>query len=75
MAQLTYWGLQNYQHVPAAKTAAKALTKQMNSMMLEQWRNHHFICENFYPAKGHDGCSPGAMTFYHCKQRLIRCTL
>jgi len=21
--------------------------------------------ENYYPARGHDGCSPGAMHFYH----------
>ena len=44
MAQLTYWGLQNYAHVPAAATAKAALCKQMNGMMLEQWRNHGYIC-------------------------------
>ena len=44
MAQLTYWGLQNYGHVPSAATARTALCKQMNTMMLEQWRNHGYIC-------------------------------
>ena len=34
-------------------------------MMLEQWRAHRRICENYYPAKGHVGCSPGAMQMYH----------
>jgi hypothetical protein len=67
MAQLVYWGLDNYQAVPAAATASQALCTQMNAMMLKQWRNHGFICENFFPAKGHDGCSPGAMHFYHCE--------
>ena len=65
MAQLTYWGLAEYDHVPAARTARKAMCSQMNRMMLEQWRNNGFICENYFPAKGHDGCSPGAMKFYH----------
>ena len=53
------------EQVPSALTAKKALCSQMNTMMLEQWHNHGYICENFYPAKGHDGCSPGAMHFYH----------
>ena len=65
MAQLTFWGLQEYDHVPAARTARKALTSQMNTMMLRQWNHHGYFCENFYPAKDHDGCSPGAMKFYH----------
>jgi hypothetical protein len=65
MAQLTYWGLQNYRHVPEADTGRRALCSQMRTMMLEQWRNNGFICENYFPAKGHQGCSPGAMHFYH----------
>ena len=98
MAQLTFWGLQQYDHVTAARTArkvgdsdsrrgsssgqsppaamytltssgglwlCKALCAQMNDMMLQQWRQHAYICENYHPAKGHDGCSPGAMQFYH----------
>jgi hypothetical protein len=69
MAQLTYWGLQNYDHVPSARTARKALCSQMQAMMLNQWRPHRRICENFYPAKelpsGVSGCSPNAMQMYH----------
>ena len=35
MAQLTYWGLEMYQHdVPSAGVATKALCSQMNAMML-----------------------------------------
>ena len=29
-AQLTYWALQNYDHVPAVRTARKAMAKQSN---------------------------------------------
>jgi len=65
MAQLTYWGLANDDHVPSAKTARKALVSQMDQMMLNQWRTNGYICENYYPAKEHDGCSPGAMRMYH----------
>jgi|EP01043_Picozoa_sp_COSAG02_P022770 hypothetical protein len=60
-----YWGLQNYRHVPEADTGRRALCSQMRMMMLEQWRNNGYICENYFPAKGHNGCSPGAMHFYH----------
>lgn len=38
MAQLTYWSLQNYDHVPAVRQGRKALCKQMNELMLWQWR-------------------------------------
>jgi len=65
--QLTYWGLQNYDRVPAAKAARKSLVKQARAMMLDKWRHKGQICENFYPAKSspNDDCSPGAMHFYH----------
>lgn len=65
MAQLTYWGLQNYDHVESARTVRTSLVKQMNEMMLNQWRSNGYICENYYPAKSHNGCSPGAMKMYH----------
>ena len=44
MAQLTYWGLENYDHVPSARTARKALVSQMDSMMLDQWRMNGCKC-------------------------------
>ena len=66
MAQLTYWGLQNYKHIPFVNTARKGLVTQMRKLMLDGWRNKGRICENYYPAKGFvEVCSPGAMHFYH----------
>ena len=47
MIQLTYWGLQNYDDVPAVRTARKALAKQATTMMMEQYDRHAHICENF----------------------------
>ena len=64
MAQLTYWGLQQYDHVPAAKTGRQALVKQMNSLFVTKWREARLICENYYPHKVHESCSPGAMHMY-----------
>ena len=40
MAQLTYWSLQEYDHVPAVKSGRKALCKQMTALMLSLWRGH-----------------------------------
>ena len=37
MAQLTYWSLQNYDHVPSVRKGRKALVKQMGSLMMSQW--------------------------------------
>jgi putative isomerase len=54
MAQLTYWSLQEYDHVPAVKSGRKALCKQMTALMLSQWRGHRHICENYSPHKTAD---------------------
>lgn len=51
MAQLTYWSLQEYDHVPSVRSARKAMTKQLGAMMLNQWNLHAHICENFNPHK------------------------
>jgi hypothetical protein len=51
MAQLTYWSLQEYDHVPAVKSGRKSLCKQMTALMLSQWRGHRHICENYSPKK------------------------
>merc|ERR1711957_95523 len=56
MAQLTYWSLQEYDHVPEVRQGRKALCKQMNSLMLWQWRKNRHICENYSPHK--DASSP-----------------
>ena len=47
MAQLTYWSLAEYDHVPVVRSARKAMCKQMTAMFLNQWRLHAHICENF----------------------------
>ena len=47
MAQLTYWSLQNYDHLPVVRTARKALTKQMAGLMMSQFDRHRHICENY----------------------------
>ena len=51
MAQLTYWSLQNYDHVPAVRKGRKALVKQMGALMMSQWNEHRHICENYNPHK------------------------
>ena len=63
MAMLTYWSLQQYDHVPLVRTARKALCKQMTAMMLSMWRRHRHICENFNPHKNATDCS--GTKFYH----------
>lgn len=63
MMQLTYWSLQNYDSIPAARTARKALAKQMTALMLSQWGKHGHICENFGPHKDTDDCTGNK--FYH----------
>eukprot|EP00440_Ansanella_granifera_P056074 gb/GFBE01060778.1/.p1 GENE.gb/GFBE01060778.1/~~gb/GFBE01060778.1/.p1 ORF type:complete len:828 (+),score=155.91 gb/GFBE01060778.1/:1-2484(+) len=67
MAQLTFWSLQYYDHVPAVRQGRKALCKQMNSLMLWQWRKNRHICENYSPhrtADDHSGDCSGTK-FYH----------
>ena len=67
MAQLTYWSLQAYDHVPAVRAGRKALCKQMTALLLSQWRQHRHICENFSPhrtADDHGGDCSGTK-FYH----------
>merc|ERR1711972_691486 len=38
MAMLTYWGLKEYDEIPVARAARQGLSKQMNALMLSQWR-------------------------------------
>jgi hypothetical protein len=65
--QLTYWSLQEYDHVPAVKSGRKAMCKQMTALMLSQWQGHRHICENYSPHKtadDHKGDCSGTK-FYH----------
>jgi hypothetical protein len=68
MAQLTYWSLQEYDHVPVVRSGRKALCKQMTALMRSQWNIHRHICENYNPHKNadtsHGDCS--GTKFYHC---------
>jgi hypothetical protein len=60
MAQLTYWSLAEYDHVPVVRSARKAMCKQMTAMFLNQWRLHAHICENFVrPSSTYSSCVPG----------------
>ena len=54
MAQLTYWSLQQYDHLSVVRQGRKALCKQMTALLLSQWRSHRHICENFSPHKTAD---------------------
>ena len=67
MAQLTYWSLQNYDHVPQIRQARKAMCKQMNGLMMSQWNQHRHICENYNPHKTADttGGDCSGTRFYH----------
>ena len=51
-AQLTYWSLQQHDHVSAVATARKALAKQMDALLLSQWNANRHICENYSPSLG-----------------------
>jgi len=62
-AQLTFWGLQNYDHLPQIRVARKALCVQMAAMMMNQWNINRHICENFSPHKVSSDCT--GSKFYH----------
>ena len=63
MAQLTWWSLSEYSHLPAARAARTALATQMTQLMLSQWRLNRYICENFMPHRVATDCSGTRM--YH----------
>ena len=67
MAQLTYWSLESYDHVPEVRLARKSLCKQMGRLMMSQWTQHRHICENYNPHKGADttGGDCSGTRFYH----------
>lgn len=57
MAQLVYWGLQNYNHLSDARNSRLALVTQMKELFLSQWRAHRHVCENYNPHKDAADCS------------------
>jgi glycogen debranching enzyme len=68
-AQLTYWSLQNYDHVPAVRAGRKAMCKQLAGLMMSQWNEHRHICENYNPHKdamsNNDKGDCSGTRFYH----------
>eukprot|EP00047_Mylnosiga_fluctuans_P010910 m.18530 g.18530 ORF g.18530 m.18530 type:complete len:888 (+) comp3351_c0_seq1:1594-4257(+) len=63
MAQLTYWSLLQYSHLPVVQKAITALASQMNQLMLSQWNMNRHICENFSPHRVAADCT--GTHFYH----------
>eukprot|EP01045_Picozoa_sp_COSAG04_P000667 COSAG04_NODE_17_length_40288_cov_9.152728_23_plen_1697_part_00 len=55
LAQLTWWGLQAYDHLPIARTARSALAKQMTAMALHQWRTGLRVCQGVAPSRDDSG--------------------
>ena len=51
MALLTYWSLAAYDDVPAVRAARGDLAAQMGAMVVNMWRLHGHICENYLPHK------------------------
>jgi hypothetical protein len=66
MAMLTYWGLDEYREVPSAAQARVSLSKQMNAMMLKQWNDHGYICENYGPHKNTSRCTGQSFCELEC---------
>ena len=52
MAQLTYWSLQQYDHLPVVRSARKAMCKQMTAMFLEQY-DHATVATIIHVFFGH----------------------
>jgi hypothetical protein len=64
MAQITYWALEEYAHVPAVAAAKAALAKQHGAMFLEQWRGFRNVCENYSPLRNSSGGGCSGTPFY-----------
>ena len=67
MAMLTYWGLDEYSHLPVVAEGKAALVSQMRDLMLSQWNLHAHICENYNPHRDADtsGGDCSGTAFYH----------
>lgn len=67
MAQLMYWSLLEYDHLPIVRQGRKALCAQLEKLMLSQWREHRHICENYNPHRTADTSSGdcSGTKFYH----------
>jgi hypothetical protein len=56
--------------VPSAAEARGALAKQMNTLMLSQWRMNGFICENYAPCV-HPPAGVRRSGMLQCSCRLV----
>lgn len=69
MAQLTYWSLQQYDHVPVVRSGPEGSLQADDGADASQWNEHRHICENYSPHK--DASSPkskgdcSGTKFYH----------
>ena len=51
---LTYWSLQEYDHVVEVSHGRKMMVNQLAAMMRRVWSANRHVCENFTPHKGTD---------------------
>jgi putative isomerase len=63
MSLLTYWALENYQHLPRIALAKQQLVSQMTDMFLNLWRQKGRVCENYSPNRDAKDCTGDK--FYH----------
>ena len=64
MVQLTWWSIDAYSNKSdIVMKGQKALEKQMNAMMLNVWKSHRHICENYSPSNHTTECTGNR--FYH----------
>ena len=61
LSVLTYWSLQEYDHVAEISHGRKMMVKQLSTMQRHVWEAHRHVCENYTPHKnkndggGNDG--------------------
>ena len=64
-AQLLYWGLKNYDHVPAAQAARKVLVSEAKRLFLRDWLALRHVNENTNPLTGSGSDNTSADPAYH----------
>eukprot|EP01052_Picozoa_sp_SAG31_P000967 SAG31_NODE_30_length_32545_cov_9.378999_30_plen_802_part_00 len=63
LALLTYWSLQEYDHLPTVRAGRQAMVRQLSAMAANVWLRHRHICERFSPHRNVSDCTGGK--FYH----------
>ena len=75
MAQLVYWSLDRYKHVPIVAQGKSALAKQMLALEQHIWTLTGHVCENFNPhkyARGYDTLLVEGMLFVTATDLCLR---